>query len=255
MADTLTVTAAAPAGQVTERRVSADRLFYVVAAVLILIFMAGGFRRFYTHGRAPWGELTTQIAPLIVAHGLAMSGWVVLFLIQSVLILTGRRRLHLVIGPVGGVLAAAIVILGSIAASLSVHFRPEIYAPFGGPRPFLAAMFVQMVSFGTFVGIALAYRRRPEIHRPMMLLGTTVIQTATLGRFPYIENLALLPPLYVWGPMLVFGGLLFVLQWAMNRAPNRWYLMGYAGIVVASFLSLAVGHSALWSRAVSSFVP
>ena len=92
--------------------------------------------------------MTTQIIPLIVAHGLAMSGWVILFLVQSILILTGRRRLHLVIGPLGGVLAAAIVILGTTVAPLSVQFSPQIYATLGGPRPFLATMFVQMLSFG-----------------------------------------------------------------------------------------------------------
>src|SRR6266404_56869 len=69
-----------------------DRLFYVVAAGLMLIFTAGGFRRFYLHGKAPWGEMTSQIAPLIVAHGLAMSSWVILFLVQSTLILTGYWR-------------------------------------------------------------------------------------------------------------------------------------------------------------------
>ena len=95
-----TMTAAMPsAQQVIDRRFKRDRLFYVIAGSLMLFFTAGGFRNFYLHGRAPWGEMTSQIVPLIIAHGLAMSGWVILFLVQSILILTGRRRLHLVIGP------------------------------------------------------------------------------------------------------------------------------------------------------------
>lgn len=238
------------------RFAKSDRLFYVVAAVLMLIFTAGGFRRFYLHGKAPWGELTSQIGPLIIAHGLAMSSWVILFLVQSTLILTGYRRVHMVVtGRVGAVLAPLVVILGSTAATLSVHFRPEIYGPLGGPRAFLATMLIEMVLFGTLVGVGFAYRRRPEIHRPMMLLATLVILSGSLGRFPYIEALAFRPPLYVWGPVLLFGGLLFVLQWAMSRAANRWYLIGYAGMVIASFLSIAVGGSALWNRMLGSFVP
>ena len=89
----------------------------------------------------------------------------------------------------------------------------------------------------------------------MMLLATIVIQSGALGRFPYIENLAAVPPLYVWGPVLLFGGLLVVLQWGMSRTLNRWYLMGYAGMVMVSFLSVAVGSTALWNRMVSAFVP
>jgi len=159
------------------------------------------------------------------------------------------------IGALGGGLAAAIVILGTTVAPLSVHFSPQVYATLGGPRPFLATMFVQMLLFGALVGIGLVYRRRPEIHRPMMLLATIVIQSGSLGRFPHIGTLAGFPPLYVWGPLLLFGGLLFVLQWGMSRTPNRWYLMGYAGMVMASFLSVAVGSTALWNRKVSAFVP
>jgi len=115
-------------------------------------------------------------------------------------------------------------------------------------------MFVQMLSFGTFVGIGLVYRRRPEIHRPMMLLATIVIQSGSLGRFPFIQDLAV-APLYVWVPVLLLGGLLFLLQWGMSRTPNRWYLMGYAGMAVASLLSVAVGTSAVWNRMLSTFAP
>lgn len=110
-----------------------------------------------------------------------MSGWVILFCLQSTLILMDKRRLHMVIGPVGGVLAAAIVILGSTVAALSVQFNPQIYGPFGGARFFLVIMFTQMVLFGTLVGIGIANRRRAEIHRPMMLLATLVILSGALG--------------------------------------------------------------------------
>jgi len=254
MAQTMPATTPASAAKNAERRINADRLFYVVAAGMMLIFTAGGFRNFYLHGKPPFGDMTRQIIPLIIARGLAMSGWVVLFLVQSILILTGHRRLHLVIGPFGGVLAAAIVILGATVAPLSVHFNPQLYVS-PGPKAFLAIMFVEMLSFGTLVGIGLVYRRRPEIHRPMMLLATIVIQSGALGRLPYIDKLADFPPLYVWRPVLLFGASLVALQWGMSRTPNRWYLTGYAGMVMASLISIAMGHSALWNRIASIFVP
>jgi len=255
MAKTMTALAPVRQAQITERpSVYSDRLFYVIAASMMLILTAGGFRNFYLHGKAPWGEMTSQIVPLIVVHGLAMSSWVILFLVQSTLILIDNRRLHMVIGPVGTVLAPAIVILGMTVASLSVRFRPEIYGPFGGPRFFLATMLTQMLLFGTLVGVGLAYRRRAEIHRPMMLLAMIVILSGSLGRFPYIKELAVRSPLYAWVPVLLFGGLLFLLQWGMSRAANRWYLVGYVGIVIASFLSITVGSTSLWNQMVGTFV-
>jgi hypothetical protein len=41
----------------------------------------------------------------------------------------------------------------------------------------------------------------------------------------------------------------------MSRAANRWYLLGYAGMMIAAFVSAAVGGSALWNRMVSAIVP
>jgi hypothetical protein len=169
--------------------------------------------------------------------------------------MAGNRRLHMVIGPIGAFLALAILALGATVAPLSVRFRPEIYGPFGGPRFFLATMLTEMLLFGTLVGIGFAYRRRAEIHRPMMLLATLVILSGSLGRFPYTGDLAMYAPLYAWGPVLLFGGLLFLLQWGMNRAANRWYLVGYAVILIGSFLSVAVGNTALWNHMVGTFVP
>lgn len=81
MGDTMAVPSRTSAAQIGARRVAKpDRLFYVIAASMMLIFTAEGFRNFYLHGRAPWGNMTAQIMPLIVAHGLAMSSWVILFL-------------------------------------------------------------------------------------------------------------------------------------------------------------------------------
>ena len=254
---TVPVASAVPKMQKTERRFAdRDRLFYVIAAVMMLIFTAGGFRRFYLHGKAPWGDLTHQIFPLVVLHGIAMSSWVVVFLVQCVLILGGYRRLHMkVIGWVGAALVPVIVILGSAGGTLSVRFRPEIYAPLGGPRAFLATMLMEMACFGTFAGIGLANRRRPEIHRPMMLLASLSMISGAIGRFPYIEPFAFSPPLYVMGPALAFGAFLFLLQWAMTRAANWRYLMGFVGITIASVLAIAIGTSAVWNRMVAALVP
>src|ERR1700741_3838988 len=74
-----------------------DRLFYVIAAGMMLVFTAGGFRQFYLHGKAPWGDITHQILPLVVLHGLAMTAWVILFFVQSTLILLGYRRVHMLV--------------------------------------------------------------------------------------------------------------------------------------------------------------
>jgi len=238
------------------RTVGSERLFYVIAGSVMLIATLVGFRSFLAHGKAfGGGEITRQIVPLVVVHGLAMFSWVSLFLVQSIFILNGNRRLHMRIGVGGAVLAGAMVVLGSATAILSARHNPDGYQIFGGARFFLATMLGEMLAFGTLVAIAVVYRRRAEIHRPMMLLASLMIISGGLGRCPYIGNFAIMPPLYVLGPALVLGALLLVLQWALIRAISRWYALGYSAVVIASLIFIIVGHSSLWNQIAGAIVP
>jgi len=228
---------------------ASERLFYVIAGSVMLVATGVGFRGFLLHGKGfGGGEITRQILPLIVVHGLAMLGWIVLFLLQSVLILKGNPRLHMRIGVGGAVLAGVMVPLGSASAILSARYNPELYQFFDGPRFFLATMLGEMLSFGILVGVAVIYRRRPEIHRPMMLLASLMIISGSLGRCPYIGQFAAMPPLYVLGPALSLGALFLLLQWAMTGVLNRNYALGYVAMAVASCTFIVIGHSAAWNR-------
>jgi hypothetical protein len=252
MSKTTTVTGAKQAQVFDWSSLNSDRLFYLVGAGVMLFLTLVGFRGFYLHGNV----MTAQIVTLIVVHGLAMSVWVILFFTQATLIVIGNRRLHMMIGPVGAVLGAAIVILGLSVALSSVHFNPELYKPFCGARCFLAFQLTAILSFGTLVGIGIRYRFRAEIHRPMMLLATLVLMPAPLDRWPFIpELLAFGLPLYHYGPMLLLGGLLFLLQWGITGRPNRWFAIGYAGIVITSVLSVPIATSAFWDRIAAIVVP
>jgi hypothetical protein len=260
----LTIVSAAISGAATQsqtqsavvRSVQSERLFYVIAGSVMLIATVAGFRSFLAHGKGSGGgEITKQIVPLVVVHGLAMFTWIILFLVQSIFILKGNRRLHMRIGVVGAALAGVMVILGSATAILSTRYNSESYQLFGGARFFLATMLGEMLAFGTLVAIAVIYRRRAEIHRPMMLLASLMIISGSLARCPYIADYSVKPPLYVLGPALVLGALFLVLQWAMIHAVSRWYALGYSAIVVASFIFIVVGHSSLWNQIAGAIVP
>src|SRR5579871_4196680 len=93
------------------RTLQSERLFYVIAGSVMLIATVVGFRSFLASGKAAGGtEITRQIVPLVVVHGLAMFSWIALFLVQSIFIVNGNRRLHMRIGVAGAVLAGAMVI-------------------------------------------------------------------------------------------------------------------------------------------------
>lgn len=236
-----------------------ERLFYVIASLAMLVITAIGFRQFLLHGRSIGGEpMTPQIVGLIVIHGSAMLGWVLLLFVQSLLILSGRPSLHVMLGRVGAVLAAAIVILGPIVAPLSAHFNPNIYIPFGGARFFMALAVAGPIMFGVLAAIGLANRHRPEVHRPMMLLATLAIMTGAIDRAPHMPWVIGLVrgnvPLFHWGQVLLLGAILFALHAVMTRRPSRYYVMGYAGLAVMCLLATVVARSAAWDQLASLVV-
>ncbi len=230
-----------------------ERWFYAIAAFAMLLLTAVGFREFLLHGKSVGGApMTAQILPLVVMHGLAMLGWVLLFCVQSTLIVANRRRLHFRLGKIGAFLAGAVVLLGVTVAPLSAHYNPAAYDDFGGARYFLALMWPEPVTFGVLVAIALAYRHRLEVHRPMMLLATVGLMTGSLGRLPYWDALLRLVggrvAVDLFGQMLVLGAVLLVVHAAVTRRWNRYFLAGYGGQVMAVILSAAVANSAAWNR-------
>ncbi len=82
--------------------------YYRGAACVMLVAVLVGFQQFFLHGKAhPGRELTPQIRTLIIAHGIAMTGWVLTFVTQTFLIAAGRRRAHRTLGRMAAVLATS----------------------------------------------------------------------------------------------------------------------------------------------------
>lgn len=230
------------------------RLFYTGAAALLLILMLLGFQQFYLHGKAfPNRELTPPIRTLLILHGTAMSAWMLLFLAQPLLIVSGNRRVHMMLGRVGAVLAACIVFLGLRVGIEAARVNPPDMKLWGlVPKQFMAIPIISILIFAVFVIVGVWNRRRPEVHRPMMLLGVLAVVPAAVDRIDAIRSL------YsgtVWGTIfgpffgsLVTGLLFLVVKWLLTRSWDRWYAMGYAGLVVASPLIMRLATTSAWDH-------
>src|SRR5208282_1203920 len=97
--------------------------FFSAMAVVILASVFVGFARtYYLAGvfKAPLPNL------LIHIHGAVFSSWILLLIVQTSLVATGRVNLHRRLGLMGFALACLVVILGLLAAtdSLGRHFAP-----------------------------------------------------------------------------------------------------------------------------------
>jgi hypothetical protein len=148
------LTARAPISQ--ERT---ERVFYRLAGCLLLVIVAMGFQNFYLHGRASsGGPVTQEIVPLVFLHGAAMPAWIIAFVVQSSLIVSGNRKLHVSLGIAAIALAAFLVIVGVTTAIASVHYNPDGYKDLSSARRFLSFMLTNILGFGILAASGLTAR-------------------------------------------------------------------------------------------------
>lgn len=98
---------------VTDRLNPPSRLYWNAALALAVLVLAGFARSYYLRALLPARHLT----PLAHVHGILMTGWIVLFATQALLISKRRVAVHRWLGTAGAALAAVILIVGSLVAA------------------------------------------------------------------------------------------------------------------------------------------
>ncbi len=178
--------------QPLSRRVN-DRKLYLWAAILTPIIVLAGFARtYYLKGFFATPALPNRMVQL---HGVVMTLWVVLFVVQVTLVATKRTRTHQRLGIAGSFLALAVFAVGILTA---------IYAAARGSSPgppalqFLVIPLGDMVALAVLIRLALYYRRRLDVHKRLMLLAAINLLTPAIARIP-------LSFIQTNGPLAFFG--------------------------------------------------
>jgi len=155
---------------------SRSRFFFVVMACAVIVTVFAGFApTFYLRGSF---TQTRPMSMLLHVHGIVFSAWVSLFLVQTLLIARGARRLHQRFGWIGAGIAAAMISL--VAAAVIEELRRVNGFP---PPPLaLALSAFDIIVFAILVGTALYYRKRPDWHKRFMLSATIVLLGAPMFR-------------------------------------------------------------------------
>ncbi len=248
--DTLPIGNARPKTSVTE---ICQRFFFSGSAAIMFLFMLWGFSLFYLHGRAyPGRPLTPPIRALLIAHGIAMTGWMILFIVQPLLIATKNVRTHMKFGLFGAGLAAVATVFGISVAIGAARVNPPELKLWGlVPKQFMMVSLSAIVLFAIFVALGIRNRRKADVHRPMMLLASLSILPPSMDRIAVIHNLfeGTIPgSLFgAYTSALVVGLVLVGLHWALHRSLNRSLAIGYAAIVVVAFATMQLAPTPVWA--------
>lgn len=233
-----------------DRAAARDRIFFwsmalAASMTVFLGFAPSYYLRSITHTtHYPTGlPVSTSLRPLVHMHALVFSAWMLLFMVQNTLVAAGRTRVHRRLGITGVVLVPVMITLGVMTA---IRGAKDGWNP-GGPYPdslsFMVVGFADIVVFSGFALAGLYYRRRPEIHKRLMLLATVGgLMWPAITRMPYVAG----------RPALMFG-----LLAALVLAPAVYDRLSYSRfhpvslwgglVVLAAFPArVLVGRSEAW---------
>ena len=213
-----------------------DRVFYLAMGLLVLAVVFYGFgRSFYF---APFMPVR-QIRPLLQLHAAIFSTWVLLFILQTSLISAQRRDLHRRVGIAGAFLVGLLVVVGGLTVVESVRLQ-SLQA--GAVNLFGSS--TQLAVFAILATAALLLRKRPELHKRLMLVGTLALAQAGLGR--------ILPGLKLGPGGEIVVTMLFMFSWLFydlltHRRPLLAPLFGAAAVVLIAPVGIPLAaHSAAW---------
>jgi hypothetical protein len=234
----MTTQAGSIPARTASRRVrwSAERRFYVGFAAAITAAVVLGFSRtFFLRPWFPeWARAHGAPEPFFYVHGVVFVGWFLLLLAQPTLVAAGRVDVHRRLGVLGGALAVAMVLLGTVGALMAAG-RPTGFmnVPLP-PLQFLVVPLTVIALFGAFVALAIVKRRDAQTHKRCMLLASIALVEAGVARWPFAYLTAASPipglggtelsvdlflvPMVVWDlvsrgrlhPVTLWGGALLI---------------------------------------------
>ncbi len=172
--------------------------FFTILGLMMLALAIGGFWPQYfsaVTGRVP--QATTKFW-LIHVHAGLFTGWLLLYVSQATLIMTGQARTHLKIGPWLAVYGFATAAVGLYAAALLAHRLGQRENDFEAAAAFVFFPVIDMLYFAAFLAVAVIYRKRPDLHKRAMFLATFSIAVVGLGR---LVGRAGAESIFVWQPL------------------------------------------------------
>jgi hypothetical protein len=207
---------------------------YIPLAMLMIVFAVVGFWDDYFRDFF-FGELHRRW--LLHLHVVTAMGWLCLVGLQAYLAMTRRVALHVAVGRWGMAFGVAVVIIGLGFALVQVAERAAEQGPASVERAFTAPL-VDMGMFSIFLAGAWITRRRPEYHKRFILLATTALVIAGVGRMPWFNGTRsiaaadVIPYLLVWlAPVLIA----MAVDWIRQRRIHPVYIFGITLLVLQRY--------------------
>ena len=187
-----------------------------------------------------------HVPSLIHLHAVVYVTWLALFATQVALAATNRVKLHMQLGrwimAYGVIVVIAGLMLGTRLATEDV-FRAQRW---------LFGVLKDLVFFAPFLVAGWIYRQKPEIHKRLMILATTILVLPAVSRVSFLGT-----PAPIWEFMLVWPlpvYLLMIHDFYRKRFIHPVYLIGVVTMLPMRLI-LPFGSSRAWQSTAAWITP
>ena len=226
---------------------AAGRWFFTGFAVSMIAVSGAGFLPSLANAagrRAP-------LSLLVGAHGIVSFAWLVIFLLQARLAAGRQIRAHKRLGIAAACVAALMILLGYATCVAMVRRGFDLSGDLkaaSDPAYLVVFPLGDLLMFAVLLTGALAYRRRPEMHKRLMLFANIALMPAPLAHWiGHVPGLAALPGAIIGIPIAIFLAAAVAREFRTMRRvhPLTWAIGG--GMLLSGPLRAAViGPSAAW---------
>lgn len=163
-----------------------EHTYYLAMAVSMAVVVFIGFSRtFFLRFWFPEVQSLAAREAIFLVHGAFFTAWIAMLILQSSLIKAGRVQQHRKLGWLGVAVAISVVLLGTYGSLVAAQRPGGFIGVPVPPQQFLIVPLADMVLFGLFVSLAVAWRRDSGSHKRLMLLATINLLEAAVVRFPF----------------------------------------------------------------------
>lgn len=231
--------------------------FYLIITILMLMVVLLGFGpRFYLR---PFFEqprhLQMESLPIkFILHGLLMTLWYVLLVVQSTLVNTKNIQVHKRLGIGLGVIAVLAVIS---AIPVMMGFAPRMvelgFLDVNNPhRVWFQNLqwtndIFALITFTSMVTIGFLNRTNKELHRTMMMFASMAFTGPATGRLMEWSS----PSLFIEGTVTVyvlFPMAVLIHDWVKARKIPRYAIWGFLALALSMILTFALPNTEFWKE-------
>lgn len=230
-------------GFVVEGRVrqpTRPRLFLWMGALAVVVAVVGFAKTFFHPLLA--GIFGGSF--VVYAHAVFLFGWVAFFLSQTLLVHRRSLTLHRKMGWAGAALAIGVV-LSTLAIGTLASRRIAASGEMAQAEAELLVIMIEMLMFAALILYAVQSRKKPEVHKRLMLLALIQVLAPAWFRFrhyfPEISNPILLYSFLLADSLIVIAA---VADFIRHRRVHWVYLYVGGGMVVVHMIEVFLFDSA-----------